>query len=351
MVYLKSLLVLTILLVSCHKSPSKNNVPAGVAPTNLVINATVSTDSSGSVAFAATANNATSYVFEFGNGDSKIVPSGIINYQYTTVGTNTYTVTATAKGTGGLSTKQSIQVNVIVKAPGTTLVWADEFNTDGAPDPAKWGYDLGDGCPNNCGWGNNELEYYTSRPENVIVKNGVLKINAIKESYMGAAYTSARILSKDKFEFTYGKVEIKAKIPAAVGTWPALWTLGSDISTVSWPACGEMDIMEARGSEPNKIFGTFHYPGRSGGNADGGTTIISNASAAFHIYSLEWISTSIKISVDGIVYHTLANSSSVPFNHDFFLIMNVAMGGNFAGSIAPSFTSDTMEVDYIRVYK
>jgi len=127
--------------------------------------------------------------------------------------------------------------------------------------------------------------------------------------------------------------------------------LGSNFTTVPWPGCGEIDIMEARGSEPNKIFGTLHYPGRSGATGDGGTTIISNASTEFHIYSLEWNAVTIQISVDNQVFHTVANSNSIPFNHDFFFILNVAMGGNFAGNVDGAFTKDSLLVDYVRVYK
>jgi len=179
----------------------------------------------------------------------------------------------------------------------------------------------------------------------------VLKIKAIKENYMGSTYTSTRMLSKDKYVFTYGKVEVRAKLPAGVGTWPAIWMLGSDVNTVPWPGCGEIDIMEHLGRDLNKIYGTLHYPGHSGGNADGGTRLITNATTEFHIYSLEWSASTIKILVDGQVVHTVANSSAIPFNHNFFFILNLAMGGNFGGAVDPSFTNASMEVDYIRVYK
>ncbi len=155
----------------------------------------------------------------------------------------------------------------------------------------------------------------------------------------------------DKFSFTYGKVLVRAKVPASVGTWPAVWMLGSSLSSVGWPACGEIDIMEHRGSELNKIFGTLHYPGRSGGNANGNTTVIQNASTEFHNYKVEWTAQSIKIYVDDLLFHNVTNSSSIPFNRDFFLIMNLAMGGNFAGPVDPAFTTDSLEIDYIRVYK
>lgn len=241
---------------------------------------------------------------------------------------------------------EKISVTDTVKQGDDTLIWSDEFNKDGDPDSSKWGYDLG-----ASGWGNQELEYYTNRRENSIVEGGVLKINAIKENYKGSNYTSARLLSKGKFSFTYGKVEVRAKLPAGAGTWPAIWMLGSNSDTINWPTCGEIDIMEHRGIELNKIFSTFHYPGHSGGNADGNTKVISNATTEFHIYSMEWSATSIKIYVDDQLVHSLANSESVPFNHDFFFILNVAMGGGFGGAVDPAFTNATMEVDYVRVYK
>lgn len=331
-------------LIGCSKGDSG----ATLAPTNLVVNAVISTDGSGTVAFTATADGAVSFDYEYGNGEAVTVPSGTVTYKYITAGSNTYPVTVTAKGSSGLTVKKTIQVTVTVTASVPGVYWSDEFNTDGAPDPAKWGYDLGTGSG---GWGNSELQFYTSRSENVIVQGGVLKIKAIKESYSGSAYTSARIITMNKFAFTYGKVEVKAKLPAGVGTWPAAWMLGSNLNTAIWPACGEIDIMEHRGSELNKIFGTLHYPGHSGGSANGSTFLINNATTGFHIYALEWSAASIMISVDGVVFHTVPNSAAIPFNHDFFLILNVAMGGTFGGAVDPAFTNATMEVDYVRVYK
>lgn len=332
----------SLALVSC----SKDDGPEKIAPTNLQVSAVVSDDGSGNVAFTATADNAVSYDYEFGNGDAQTVPSGSVVYRYTQVGTLTYSVSVTAKSIHGLTARKTIQVTVTVNATAPTLLWADEFNVDGTPDATKWGYDLGGG-----GWGNAELQYYTSRTENVIVQQGVLKIKAIRESYGGYDYTSTRLLSKGKFDFKYGKVEVRAKLPAGVGTWPALWMLGSDISTAGWPACGEIDIMEHRGSDLNRIYGTLHYPGRSGGNADGSTKLITNATTEFHTYSVDWTASYIKIYVDDQLYHTVVNSSSIPFNHNFFLIINLAMGGTFGGSVDPSFTSATLEVDYVRVYR
>ena len=328
---------LILLLASCSKNNDDNS---GLAPTNLMVTALVNPDNSGNVTFTATAGNAVSYDFGFGNGVFQTVASGVVTYKYPASGT--YSVNVVARSSSGQTLSKTIQVTVTVSS---TMIWSDEFNTAGAPDPAKWGYDIGAG-----GWGNSELQYYTSRVENVVVQGGVLKINALKENFSGSAYTSARLLSKGKFSFKYGKVEVSAKLPAGVGTWPAIWMLGNNISTAGWPACGEIDIMEHRGSELNKIFGTLHYPGHSGGNADGSTKIISNATTEFHKYSMEWSASFIKIYVDDQLYYTFSNSAAVPFNQDFFLLLNVAMGGTFGGSVDPAFTNGTMEVDYIRVY-
>ncbi len=345
----KTAVLLTALLFfllgsSCKKS--SNNGTGDTGPANLTVTANVSTDGSGNVSFTAAASNAVSYDYEFGDGTILTVPSGITTYKYSQVGTTTFTVTVTAKSSSGATAKKSIQVTVTVAAATPSLVWSEEFNVDGAPNAAKWGYDLGAG-----GWGNNELQYYTSRPENAVVLNGVLKITAIKEPYNGSAYTSARLLSKDKFSFKYGRIEVRAKVPATGGTWPAIWMLGSNINTTPWPGCGEIDIMEHVGNTPNKIYGTLHYPGHSGANGDGSNTIIPDATTTFHNYILEWSASTIKFYVDTQLYYTFSNNSSTPFNQNFFVILNMAMGGNFGGAVSPSFTSDTFEIDYVRVYQ
>ncbi len=338
------LLVLFIFIEAGCKKNSKaliDNTPA-----NLTITANVSNDGSGTVAFTATATNAVTYDYEFGDGSILTATNGVTNYKYSLLGTNTFTCTVTAKSSNGSIVKKSIQVTVNVIAAAPKLVWSDEFNVDGQPNALNWGYDLGAG-----GWGNNELQYYTNRSVNAVVLNGVLKINAIKESFSGSAYTSARLLSKDKYSFKYGKVEVRAKIPSGGGSWPAIWMLGNNISTVSWPACGEIDIMEHVGNQLNKIYGTLHYPGRSGGNADGATIIIPDATTSFHNYILEWSPSSIKIYVDTQLYYTFNNNSNSPFNQNFFFILNVAIGGNFGGVVDPALTNATMEVDYVRVYQ
>lgn len=323
---------------ACSKSSPQ---PAAVAaPTNLVVSAVPNADNSGNVAFVATATNATTYEYDYGNGIYATVPSGSIVYRYPTAGT--YSVTVKAKNAGTQSISKTVSVTVAISQ---ALLWSDEFDYSGAPDPTKWGYDLGAG-----GWGNQELQNYTNRRENSIVSNGTLKIIAIRENFSGSTFTSARLLSKGKFAFKYGKVEVSAKVPAGVGTWAAAWMLGNNIDAVGWPSCGEIDIMEHLGREENKVYGTLHYPGRSGGTADGSSRIIQNATSQFHKYSLDWTAAYIKIYVDDLLIHTVTNTNQIPFNHDFFIILNLAMGGNFGGAVASTVNGGTLEVDYVRVY-
>ena len=339
------IMVLTFLmavfsLLSCGKTSETGT--ADIVPSNLTVIATVSTDNSGNVSFAATATNAATYDYDFGNGVYQTVPTGAVTYKYPASGT--YTANVTAKSSTGTTISKSVQVQVTISQ---SLVWSDEFNISGAPDASKWGYDIGNGSG---GWGNNELQYYTNRPENVVVSNGTLKIMAKKESFSGSSYTSARMLTKNKFSMKYGKVEVRAKLPAGVGTWPAIWMLGNNIDVAGWPACGEIDIMEHKGSDQNRIYGTLHHPGHSGGNGDGNTVVVPNSATEFNIYSVEWTADVIKFSVNGNVFYTFANKPTLPFNQNFFIILNFAMGGTFGGTIDAAFSNATMEVDYVRVY-
>lgn len=228
------------------------------------------------------------------------------------------------------------------------LVWAEEFDEPGAPCADTWSYNLGNG---DNGWGNGEAQYYTDRSENVIVENGNLVITARAEDFEGFGYTSARLITFQNFDFEYGRVEARAKLPTGGGTWPAIWLLGSDFQTETWPACGEMDIMEHVGNQQDRIFSSLHYPGNSGGNAVTEDIDIPGVSEEFHVYGLNWTPDIIEFSVDGNIYHTIPNNTTLPFDNEFFIIVNVAMGGTFGGNIDPAFDSSSMEIDYIRVYQ
>jgi beta-glucanase (GH16 family) len=233
------------------------------------------------------------------------------------------------------------------------LVWADEFSNEGKPDAAKWMYDIGNG---NDGWGNQELEYYTDRPENVACHDGLLTITARKEQYKGSNYTSTRMKTLGKYSFTHGILEIKAKLPGGKGSWPALWMLGESFPTDGWPGCGEIDMMEYAGKDVDLIHGSIHNTSSYGNTVNTKTAIYKNAETEFHIYSVEWTDKEIRFMVDGDNYYTykpaVYNKDTWPFNDPFFIIMNVAIGGGFAGSfVDDSRFPKYMVIDYVRVYQ
>ncbi len=233
-----------------------------------------------------------------------------------------------------------------------SLVWSDEFKNTGLPDYTKWEYDVGGN-----GWGNNELEYYTkSCPENARIKNGILIITAIKENYGGMNYTSARLKTQGKASWKYGKIEARIKLPYGKGIWPAFWMLGNKFSAVGWPACGEIDIMEMVGGTKgdNTIHGAVHWD-ENGHASDVGKTSLSSGIFAddFHVFSIEWDSQTIKWFLDGQQYLAIDITPQAlsEFHNEFFIILNLAVGGNWPGS-PDSITvfPQTMEVDYVRIY-
>ena len=234
------------------------------------------------------------------------------------------------------------------------LTLAQEFDVNGAPDPNVWTYDIGTG---DNGWGNNELQYYTDRPENVVVEDGMLKITAIQESFEGSGYTSARLVTKNLFDQKYGRFEARIKLPWGQGLWPAFWMLGANIDEVGWPQCGEIDIMENRGQEPTKISGAVHGPGYSGGNPVFKSYELEDGrfDTEFHIFGIEWGENYINFYVDDVLYNQITPedvSGEWVYDHDFFIIMNLAVGGGFVGSPdAGTVFPQTMYVDYVRVYQ
>lgn len=236
----------------------------------------------------------------------------------------------------------------------TRLVMQEEFDVNGAPNPELWNYDIGTGSN---GWGNNESQYYTNRPENIIVEDGMLKITARRELFLGSSFTSARITSKGKYEKKYGRIEARIKMPLGRGLWPAFWMLGANIDQVSWPQCGEIDIMEYLGSSPTSIFGTVHGPGYFGGNSISKFYSLKNSrfDTEFHVFGIEWGENYINFYVDDALYHRVT-PQDVPgewvFNQPFYMILNIAVGGNLPGPPNDQTAfPQTMLVDYIRVYE
>jgi beta-glucanase (GH16 family) len=246
--------------------------------------------------------------------------------------------------------------------PAWKLTWSDEFNgpRGSAVDAAKWSFDVG-----GKGWGNNELETYTNRTANAHLEDSKLVIEALQESFTGTDgvtrnYTSARLLTKNKFSQAYGKFEARIKIPYGQGIWPAFWLLGDNIDKVHWPNCGEIDIMENIGKEPSIVHGTFHGPGYSGGKGIGAPYTLKGGKRfadEFHTFGIEWEPNVVRFYVDGRQYETrtptdLPAGASWVFDHPFFIILNVAVGGGWPGN--PDNTTvfpQEMLVDYVRVYK
>ena len=256
------------------------------------------------------------------------------------------------------------QVDVVY----SDLVWSDEFNTNGAVDPTKWHHQTQ--LPAGGSWFNGEVQHYTNELANSFVNNGALHIVAIRQPYTSQGFTkqftSARLNSK--FAFTYGRVDVRAKLPIQQGTWPAIWMLGKNVNedggffdanfgTTSWPACGEIDIME-HGITPsrpiNYVQSALHTPSSFGNTVNHGGTLAANLGTDFHVYSMNWSPFQITFLLDGVAFYSynpaVKTPSNWPFNLDQYLLLNIAMGG-VAGTINSNFSQDTMEIDYVRVYQ
>ena len=234
-------------------------------------------------------------------------------------------------------------------------MWADEFDTDGLPDATRWDYDTD---RNALGWYNAELQYYArNRPENARVAGGKLIITARREDLRSASdwggqhYTSARLVTRGKKDWTYGFFEIRAKLPCGRGTWPAIWTLGTG---GIWPADGELDIMEQVGSNPTRVFGTAHTA-ISGGTGTGNAVIIPDACSAFHNYQMTWTASTIEFGVDGSTYYRMSNPhtgyNAWPFDRSQYLLLNIAIGGTLGGTVDDTIFPVQMEIEHVRVYQ
>jgi beta-glucanase (GH16 family) len=337
----------------------------GEAATN---NASLSSILINGNAFTAFSSNQYNYDYLLQPGVSSVpivsVTTANSNANYTITnaqflpGTTTINVTS-ADG----STTQTYIINF--KESAYNLMWNDEFDYTGAPNSSKWHHQTYP--PVGSSWFNGELQHYTARIENSYVNNGSLKIKAIRESFRDPTsgstkqYTAARLNSK--YAFKYGRVEVRAKLPAAQGTWPAIWTLGKNISEngaywqtqgygdTTWPTCGEIDIME-QDSNKSITSGAFHFPDSNGNHTYTFNYLsVSNTDSSWHVYSMDWSAETIKLSVDGTVFHTLNNAQNPYFDNEHFILLNIAMGGQLGGTISDDFISDIMEIDYVRVYE
>lgn len=368
-------LLFILLLIGCEKetiSTTDDKKPS--APTELSLDITLQGqaanphgDGSGVANFKATATGASRFDFRIDEGVAMESGNGELVHEFTKEGTHTYTVTAIAYSDENLADSIAKNVRVRVAPPskyGMTLVWADEFNYEGAVDVNKWHHQVIPIAGNN--WANNEEQHYTDRTDNSYVSDGTLKIVAKKENYQFRGitknYTSARLNSK--YIFKYGRVDISAKLPAAGGTWPALWTLGANIDeignyhgntygSVGWPSCGEIDIMEQNGWDKNHLIGHLHWGDTQTGAYEnkGGTKVVSNTTTTFNLYSLIWNENEIKILFNDEVVYETQNTSAMPYDNPHYLLFNIAMGGTLGGTIPNDFTQAVMEVDYIHIYQ
>lgn len=346
--------VFCFILLGCKSEPEIK-----LQPSNLTLSIVVSTDGSGLVAFQSFAENANGYQFFFGDGASLESTDGKASYIYKVSDVYSAKVIATSKDNLSMEKQIDVKVSVSISThgysaplsyPGMTLIWKDEFDGN-TLNTSNWRHEIGGN-----GWGNNELQYY--QEQNTLVENGLLVIKAKIESVSGKNYTSSRIITQDKRAFKYGRVDIRARLPKGKGIWPALWMLGSSISTVGWPKCGEIDIMEMIGGtgNDNKVYGTVHWDNAGSYASYGGNKSLSSGLFAdeFHVFSIVWDASSITWYLDGVKYHVIdiTPDGLSELREEAFFIINVAVGGNWPGSPDgltkfPQF----MAVDYIRVFQ
>lgn len=355
-----------LFIMSCSEEATPDNENE---VTNLVLSINNVNDGSGLVEVTATAQNAINFTMDTGDIGSSVLSSSDGEFDYTYPSTGSYMIRVTAEGSGNNNTiavEETINVNagapaVVGEGYSTPieyfdmdLVWNDEFNgTELNSD--FWSHDLGNGCPNLCGWGNQELEYY--REENLSVGGGVLTMEAKRESFQGSSFTSSKILTRDKQSFHYGRIDIRAQFPETQGFWPALWLLGDSHATVGWPRSGEIDIVEMVGGagRENVAIANAFWDNNSVANFEGRYELPEGTLAEeYHVFSIVWTEEFISWRVNDVPYHTLDITSAQlsAFQEPFYMIMNVAVGGTLPGD--PDITSlfpQSMKVDYIRYFQ
>jgi hypothetical protein len=358
------LLALGLVATSCKE---KTQNPGVLLPSNLITKWSISSTLKGRVEAEVKADNANFYSIHFETKSGFVAPEMNGNksfYVYTDTGWFKIKFRAHVSAASFTEKIDSVYISfpeitvangymTPLSYSGYSLVWSDEFDGNSL-NMNNWTYETGRG---NWGWGNNELQFYQDGTKNALVQNGTLIITAKKEAAGNAEYSSARIKTQDKKSFRFGRIDIRARLPKGQGIWPALWMLGSDITQVGWPACGEIDIMELVGHKPNEVFGTAHW-GTSAPSTYSSKVYrlaAGDYSDSFHVFSVVWTENKIEWYVNDVKYHTItpANTGSVyPFNKEHFFIFNVAVGGTWPGN--PDTTTrfpQSMEVDYVRVFQ
>lgn len=362
---------LTLLIALSLTFCSKDDEPANTQdPVNLTVEVLSVDNETGKVLLQASAQNAVQYQLFIGVSATPALVNETGFFEYT-FEVGQYAVDIRAYGASGRYIKESTQITISneqigpvpldqgyftpLQYDGYSLIWQDEF-TGTSINSSNWAFEIGDGCPNVCGWGNNELEYY--RSQNAWVGDEVLTIEARNENFGGRSYTSARLKSQGKKSFQYGRVDIRALLPKGQGIWPALWMLGNDITSVGWPKCGEIDIMEMIGGtgKDKQVHGTVHWDNGQGHAQYGQMYSLQTGifAESYHVFSIIWDETTIKWYVDDQLYNTISITEATmsEFHQEHFFILNIAVGGNWPGS--PDNTTifpQQMKVDYIRVFQ
>lgn len=354
---------------ACNDNPGDDTV---LLPSNFIVDVTVSNDGSGNVSLTASADDANFYTIYFGEEANETpvkTNTGSANHKYES--SADYTIRVQANATASQFIEEEVYITITLAGDGElvipatgytsptsydgmTLVWEDDFS-GASLSTSNWTYEIGRGSN---GWGNNELQYY--RQENTRLQDGHLIITAKKETFNDAAYTSSRLITKDKQSFQYGRVDIRAVLPKGQGIWPALWMLGANFSTVGWPKCGEIDIMEMIGGAGREktVHGTLHWD-NGGTNActcgdDGFSLSTGTFADEFHVFSIVWNAGTVTWYVDNIQFHQIdiTPAEMSEFDAPFFFIFNIAVGGNWPGSPdATTVFPQYLIVDYIRVFQ
>ncbi|EON77713.1 laminarinase [Lunatimonas lonarensis] len=353
---------------ACNSDPVEDQV---LLPSNLNVAVEILENGMVRVNFSADRANFFRIGFGAGNQEPELATGSSASFRYTVPGTYTITVQAHATEADFIKREEAVTITEQLlgiglpttgfESPmsydGYSLVWNDEFNSSTLS--SDWVFDLGDGCPNLCGWGNNELQFY--RRENTQLKDGYLIITARRENFGGKNFTSSRLKTQATRNFQFGRMDIRAAMPRGQGIWPAIWMLGESITEVSWPACGEIDIMEMIGGNAtgrdDTVHGTLHWDNNGSYAYRGGKkTLAGGAKLAdnFHVYSVIWDESKITWLLDDVVYHEqdISPASMDEFRAPFFFILNVAVGGNWPGN--PDSTTifpQQMAVDYVRVFQ
>ena len=354
--------IVFVVIAACVEPVSEQKL---TLPSGLQVELTLDEEGSGVMNVKATASLTNFHTIDFGDGSpTERSVDGVFEHRYAATGTYLVKVNAHVTTFDFISNEKTADVSVnLLKIPtggptsplsypGKTLIWQEEFSGSGI-NATDWTYDIGTG---NGGWGNNELQYY--RTDNVSLIDGHLVITAKKEPFLGREYTSTRLKTQGLRSFNYGRIDVRAAMPEGQGIWPAIWMLGTNITSVGWPRCGEIDIAEMVGGQGREktVLGTVHWDNNGTYASFGGTRTLTNGTLAktFHIYSIEWTSQSIKWYIDDVQYHEIdINPAELSeFKNSYFLILNLAVGGNLPGNPNSSTVfPQYFIVDYIRYFK